>query len=88
MPSENYSFQAGNIGDVIKHTVLLDILEILTKDKNNFFYLETHGSTYIHKLKPFYKYRTGVGKLWKNNIIDKSHIYFDFQSENGSNNYY
>ncbi|MEC0244151.1 23S rRNA (adenine(2030)-N(6))-methyltransferase RlmJ [Paenibacillus dokdonensis] len=45
---------AGNFGDVIKHMILLELVDVLTpktKSGGNFNYFETHGSKMSHQVK-------------------------------------
>lgn len=68
MLSYRHSYHAGNHGDVIKHIVLVEILEHLLKKETPFVYIDTHagaGLFHLHsahgeKLK---EYRDGIGKL-------------------------
>ncbi|MDA1074185.1 MAG: 23S rRNA (adenine(2030)-N(6))-methyltransferase RlmJ [Proteobacteria bacterium] len=68
MLSYRHSFHAGNFADVIKHIVLIEILEhLLSKDKA-LHYIDTHAGagmfdlTGEHSLK-LQEFRDGVGRL-------------------------
>ncbi|PCK04765.1 MAG: 23S rRNA (adenine(2030)-N(6))-methyltransferase RlmJ [Alteromonadaceae bacterium] len=68
MLSYRHSFHAGNFADVIKHLVLVEILEYLTQKDNPFEYIDTHaggglfnlGSADAQKLQ---EHVSGIGKL-------------------------
>lgn len=68
MLSYRHSFHAGNFADVIKHIVLIEILEHLSSKDAPFDYIDSHagaglfdlGSEHASKLQ---EYRGGVAKL-------------------------
>ena len=50
MLSYRHSFHAGNHADVIKHIVLMLILENLTIKEKGFYYLDTHAGVGRYRL--------------------------------------
>jgi 23S rRNA (adenine2030-N6)-methyltransferase len=70
MLSYRHSFHAGNFADVLKHTVLIKILEHLVIKEKPFCCIDTHagpgdyqlGSDYALKNKEF---ENGIGRLWQ-----------------------
>lgn len=69
MLSYRHSFHAGNHADVLKHTVLMLILENLKLKEKGFFYLDTHSGVgrYLlssHESEKTGEYKEGIGRLW------------------------
>ena len=50
MLSYRHSFHAGNFADVLKHYVLVEILEALAKKDKPFEYIDTHAGAGLHYL--------------------------------------
>ncbi len=70
MLSYRHSFHAGNFADVLKHVVLIEILEHLTKKDSAFDYIDTHAGAGLYNLHAEHaaklgEYKKGVGKLSK-----------------------
>lgn len=68
MLSYRHSYHAGNYADVIKHIVLIEILEHLTKKENAFDYIDTHAGAGLYNLHSEHaaklqEYTQGIGKL-------------------------
>lgn len=68
MLSYRHSFHAGNFADVLKHIVLIEILESLIKKDKPFEYIDTHSGAGIFNLKSgdalkLQEHNTGIGKL-------------------------
>jgi 23S rRNA (adenine2030-N6)-methyltransferase len=66
--SYRHSYHAGNYADVIKHIVLIEILEHLTKKENAFDYIDTHAGAGLYNLlsertAKLQEYMQGIGKL-------------------------
>lgn len=62
-------YHAGNFGDVVKHVVLLAVLDHLKKKDKAFGYLDTHAGTGWYDLADEAAEKTGdalsgIGKLW------------------------
>lgn len=69
MLSYRHSFHAGNHADVLKHTVLMLILENLKLKEKGFFYLDTHSGVGRYRLSSHEsektgEYKEGIGRLW------------------------
>ncbi|HET8807391.1 MAG TPA: 23S rRNA (adenine(2030)-N(6))-methyltransferase RlmJ, partial [Methylophaga sp.] len=68
MLSYRHSYHAGNFGDVLKHIVLIEILQHLTKKDKAFDYIDTHAGAGLYDLRSVHaeklqEYQTGIGKL-------------------------
>ena len=68
MLSYRHSYHAGNFGDVIKHIVLIEILEHLIKKDAPFEYIDTHAGAGLYNLHSEHgaklkEYTNGMGKL-------------------------
>lgn len=68
MLSYRHSFHAGNFADLIKHIVLVEILEHLIKKDTPFDYIDTHAGAGLYNLKSadsqkLQEYAEGIGKL-------------------------
>lgn len=70
MLSYRHEFHAGNFADVLKHLVLIQILEYLKKKDKPFCYIDTHAGPGSYDLHGDYalknrEFDDGVGKLWQ-----------------------
>lgn len=68
MLSYRHSFHAGNFADVLKHVILVEILESLTQKDKPFEYIDTHSGAGLFNLKSndalkLQEHETGIGKL-------------------------
>lgn len=68
MLSYRHSFHAGNFADVLKHCVLLELLQHLCKKATAFSYVDTHAGAGLYRLNSAQaektgEYRQGVAKL-------------------------
>lgn len=70
-PPMNYrhAFHAGNPGDVLKHLVLILLLDHLRKKTTPFAYVETHAGRGLYDLAASSasrtaEYEAGIGRLW------------------------
>ncbi len=68
MLSYRHSFHAGNFADVLKHIVLIEILEYLLKKDSAFDYIDTHAGAGLYNLmsehaKKLREHSKGVGLL-------------------------
>ncbi len=68
MLSYRHSFHAGNFADVIKHVVVVEILQYLVQKDKAFEYVDTHAGAGLFSLKSdhatkLHEYSTGIGKL-------------------------
>lgn len=69
MLSYRHAFHAGNFADVLKHTILIQILEYLAKKDKPFCCIDTHAGPGKYELDGDYaqknqEYQNGIGKLW------------------------
>ena len=68
MLSYRHSYHAGNFADVLKHIVVVEILEHLTKKDKAFDYIDSHAGAGLYSLKSAHavklqEYSNGIGKL-------------------------
>lgn len=68
MLSYRHAFHAGNFADVIKHIVLVEILEHLLRKETPFEYIDTHAGAGLYDLRSDYalklqEYSGGIGRL-------------------------
>ena len=69
MLSYRHSFHAGNHADVLKHIVLMLIIESLQQKEKGFYYLDTHAGAGRYRLfsaeaEKTAEYMDGIGRLW------------------------
>jgi 23S rRNA (adenine2030-N6)-methyltransferase len=69
MLSYRHSFHAGNYADVLKHIVLIQIIEYLKKKDKPFCYIDTHAGPGTYQLNSDYalknrEFENGIGQLW------------------------
>lgn len=70
MLSYRHGYHAGNFADVLKHLVLIRILEHLKKKDKPFCYIDTHAGAGFYDLRGDYALKNrefdgGIGKLWQ-----------------------
>ena len=70
MLSYRHSFHAGNHADVLKHIVLMLIIESLQQKDKGFYYLDTHSGAGRYRLfspeaEKTAEYMEGIGRLWQ-----------------------
>lgn len=69
MLSYRHSYHAGNHADVLKHTVLIQILDYLRQKDKAFWVIDTHAGAGVYALDSEHaeklgEYREGIGRLW------------------------
>ncbi|SDE35181.1 23S rRNA (adenine(2030)-N(6))-methyltransferase RlmJ [Paraburkholderia lycopersici] len=69
MLSYRHAFHAGNHADVLKHTVVVQLLHYLGKKDKAYWYIDTHAGAGAYALREGYatknaEFDTGIGKLW------------------------
>lgn len=74
MLSYRHSFHAGNFADILKHLMLLQILDYLGKKDKPFCYIDTHAGPGDYELNSDYalknrEFDNGIGKLWHRNDL-------------------
>lgn len=70
MLSYRHGFHAGNFADVLKHTVLVHILEYMKQKDKALRIVDTHAGAGVYKLngpqaQKNREFDTGIGPLWK-----------------------
>lgn len=89
MLSYRHSFHAGNFADVIKHVVVIEILEHLIKKDRPFDYIDTHAGAGLYNLSSDHatklqEYTQGVGKLKVEDWPELSHYFAVLKKYNPS----
>ncbi len=95
MLSYRHSFHAGNYADVIKHIVLVEILEHMIKKDKAFDYIDTHAGAGLYDLHGSHavklnEYRDGIAKLQLEDWPELNHylsIIKNFNSDQQLNYY-
>ncbi|WP_114810333.1 23S rRNA (adenine(2030)-N(6))-methyltransferase RlmJ [Paraburkholderia kururiensis] len=69
MLSYRHAFHAGNHADVLKHTVVVQLLRYLGKKDKAYWYIDTHAGAGAYSLQEGYatktgEYESGIAKLW------------------------
>ena len=83
MLSYRHAFHAGNHADVLKHCVLMLVLEYVTQKDKPFLYVDTHAGAGLYDLqsdwaKKTRDFDTGIGRIWQldvTNIPEGMHGY-------------
>lgn len=68
MLSYRHAFHAGNHADVLKHTVVVQLLRYLGQKDKAYWYIDTHAGAGVYSLMEGYaaktaEFETGIGKL-------------------------
>ena len=69
MFSYRHGFHAGNHADVLKHCVLLEVLDYFKNKETGFVYVDTHAGAGLYDLSGKWantrnEYAEGIGRLW------------------------
>jgi 23S rRNA (adenine2030-N6)-methyltransferase len=69
MLSYRHAFHAGNHADVLKHSVMVQLLRHLGQKDKSYWYIDTHAGAGVYSLTEGYatktgEFETGIGKLW------------------------
>jgi 23S rRNA (adenine2030-N6)-methyltransferase len=69
MLSYRHGFHAGNHADVLKHVVLVQLLDLLTRKNNALCVIDTHAGAGAYSLEAGYatrnaEFANGIGRLW------------------------
>ena len=59
MLSYRHAFHAGNFADVLKHTVLAQVLDYMTRKEKGFTYIDSHSGAGMYQLEDEYAQKTG-----------------------------
>ncbi|MEZ5551292.1 MAG: 23S rRNA (adenine(2030)-N(6))-methyltransferase RlmJ [Pseudomonadales bacterium] len=70
MLSYRHAFHAGSPADVLKHLILVQLLEYLTRKEKACWYIDTHAGAGVYALASGFaarkgEYRGGIGRLWE-----------------------
>lgn len=77
MLSYRHAFHAGNFADVLKHAVLTNVLEYMTRKDKGYTYIDSHSGAGMYQLTEEYaqktgEYKQGIAKLINNNDIPEA----------------
>jgi 23S rRNA (adenine2030-N6)-methyltransferase len=69
MLSYRHAFHAGNHADVLKHAIVVQILEYLGQKDKPYWYIDTHAGAGVYSLTEGFatknaEYESGIGPLW------------------------
>jgi 23S rRNA (adenine2030-N6)-methyltransferase len=69
MLSYRHAFHAGNHADVLKHSVVVQLLRHLGQKEKAYWYIDTHAGAGVYSLTEGYatktgEFETGIGRLW------------------------
>ncbi|WP_153100813.1 23S rRNA (adenine(2030)-N(6))-methyltransferase RlmJ [Paraburkholderia hayleyella] len=69
MLSYRHAFHAGNHADVLKHAVLVQLLDYLKQKDKGYWYIDTHAGAGVYSLQEGYAIQTGefasgIARLW------------------------
>ena len=70
----NHSLKAGNLGDVWKHFVLMELANAIAKASDKFCYAESHCGAPIHELIDRGEWTIGIGKISENTSCDFEYL--------------
>jgi len=75
--SYRHAFHAGNFADVLKHTVLANVLAYMTKKDKGYTYIDSHSGAGMYQLNEEYaqktgEYKQGIAKLINNTDIPQA----------------
>jgi 23S rRNA (adenine2030-N6)-methyltransferase len=70
MLSYRHAFHAGNHADVLKHAIVVQLLDYLTQKDKPFWYIDTHAGAGLYALDHEWaqkkaEFETGIGPLWR-----------------------
>ena len=77
MLSYRHAFHAGNHADVLKHLVLIQVLNHLNQKDKPWWYVETHAGAGVYDLGSNYarknsEHDTGIGRLWSRSDLPQA----------------
>lgn len=75
MLSYRHAFHAGNHADVLKHCVLMQVLDYVTQKDKPFLYVDTHAGAGLYDLHADWadknrEYETGIGRIFQQPLMD------------------
>ncbi len=70
MLSYRHAFHAGNHADVLKHFIVVQLIDYLSQKETPFWFIDTHAGAGIYALDTGYatklaEYKDGIGRLWQ-----------------------
>lgn len=70
MLSYRHAFHAGNHADVLKHAIVVQLLDHLTQKDKAFWYIDTHAGAGLYALDHAYaqkkaEFETGISRVWQ-----------------------
>lgn len=77
MLSYRHGFHAGNVADVLKHIVLIELVSYLARKDKPFYVIDTHAGCGKYALNSDFALKTrefdqGIGKLWEHTALPES----------------
>ncbi|XPF95216.1 23S rRNA (adenine(2030)-N(6))-methyltransferase RlmJ [Colwellia sp. RE-S-Sl-9] len=77
MLSYRHAFHAGNFADVLKHAVLTNVLEYITRKDKGYTYIDSHSGAGMYQLTEEYaqktgEYKQGIAKLINNDDVPEA----------------
>lgn len=77
MLSYRHAFHAGNHADVLKHVVLLQLLQYFNQKDKPYWVIDTHAGAGVYALDQKYaaknmEYNTGISRLWQSKDVPGS----------------
>lgn len=84
MLSYRHAFHAGNHADVLKHVVLVQVLEYMQHKDKPFLYVDTHAGAGLYDLTGEWanktrEYNAGIGRIWQNRSAPQAlNTYLEF----------
>lgn len=71
MLSYRHGFHAGNFADVLKHSLITLVINVLKQKDKPFIYIDTHAGAGKYSFKSDFaqktnEYQDGIGRLWQN----------------------
>jgi 23S rRNA (adenine2030-N6)-methyltransferase len=70
----NHSRKAGNLGDVWKHFILVELASVIIKNSDSFCYVESHCGAPIHELADRGEWTRGISEILKDNSNDFKYL--------------
>ena len=72
----NHSKKAGNLGDVWKHFLLVELAQTIPSISDMFHYVESHCGGPVHELAPGGEWNKGIGNICGGASCDSAYVSF------------
>jgi len=72
--SYRHAFHAGNFADVLKHAILTNVLEYMTRKDKGYTYIDSHSGAGMYQLTNEYAQKTGEYKQGIAKLIDNTDL--------------